>query len=131
MVNRASDWLAEAEFELDTAGDLVSLGRHAPACFMAQQAAEKGVKALHLKLIQNAWGHSIADLLRQLSPSIKVPSERIQDAMALDLFYIPSRYPDAHASGAPFEKYGPVQAEQAVDHARAIIEFVRHEMAAP
>lgn len=131
MVNRAPDWFAEAEFELATAEDLVALGRHAPACFMAQQAAEKAVKALHLHLLQNAWGHSIAELLRELPPAIGVPPDRIQDAMALDLFYIPSHYPDAHSEGAPFQKYGPLQAEQAVKHARAIVEFIRHEMAAP
>lgn len=34
------------------------------ACFAGQQAAEKAVKALHLSLGQEAWGHVIARLLQ-------------------------------------------------------------------
>ena len=47
----------------------------------------------------------------------------------LDTFYIPARYPNSHSEGAPFEHYGPLQSEEAIGYAGAIIEFVRRQMA--
>ena len=42
----------------------------------------------------------------------------------MDNFYVPSRYPNGHSAGAPFEHYGPLQSEVAIQHACEIIEFV-------
>ena len=64
--NRAKDWLAQAERDLEHAVASRVQGRHKWACFAAQQAAEKAVKALHLALGQEAWGHVIARLLAEL-----------------------------------------------------------------
>jgi len=47
----------------------------------------------------------------------------------LDTFYIPSRYPNSHPEGAPFEHYGPLQSEEALRFAGAVIEFVRTRLA--
>ena len=66
MTNRATDWLAQAERDLEQARDSQGAGRHEWACFAAQQSAEKATKALHLALGQEAWGHVIARLLREL-----------------------------------------------------------------
>ena len=40
-----------------------------------------------------------------------------------------SQNDDYHPSGAPFEHYGPLQSEEAINYAREIIEFVRNQMA--
>ncbi len=128
MPNRSLDWLRQALQDLEQAEDCRRAGRHNWACFAAQQAAEKAVKALHLHLGQEAWGHIIARLLRELPPEITVPSELIEQAHVLDNFYIPTRYPNSHPEGAPFEHYGPLQSEEAIRYARAIIEFVRAQM---
>ncbi len=128
MPNRSLDWLRQALQDLEQAEDCRRAGRHNWACFAAQQAAEKAVRALHLHLGQEAWGHIIARLLRELPPEITVPSELIEQAHVLDNFYIPTRYPNSHPEGAPFEHYGPLQSEEAIRYARAIIEFVRAQM---
>ncbi len=129
MTNRARDWLAQAERDLDQAEDSRRAGRHEWACFAAQQAAEKAVKALHLSLGQEAWGHMIAKLLRELPAEVKVPEELVEKGRVLDNFYIPARYPNSHPEGAPFEHYGPLQSEEAIQYAREIIEFARSQMA--
>ena len=129
MTNRARDWLAQAERDLDQAEDSRRAGRHEWACFAAQQAAEKAVKALHLSLGQEAWGHMIAKLLRELPAEVKVPEEIVEKGRVLDNFYIPARYPNSHPEGAPFEHYGPLQSEEAIQYAREIIEFARSQMA--
>jgi HEPN domain-containing protein len=131
MGNRSQDWLKQAERDIEQAEDSRRAARHEWACFAAQQAAEKAVKALHLHCGQEAWGHVIAKLLRDLPPSISVPPALIEQGRVLDNFYIPSRYPNSHPEGAPAEHYGPLQSGEAIQYARAIIEFTRSQMAEP
>jgi HEPN domain-containing protein len=85
------------------------------------------VKALHLHHKQEAWGHIIARLLTDLP--INVAADLVDKARVLDNFYIPTRYPNSHPEGAPYEHYGALQSDQAIAYAREIITFVRHEMA--
>ncbi len=71
----------------------------------------------------------VAHLLQELPEAVSVPRQLIEQGRVLDNFYIPSRYPNSHPAGAPFEHYGPLQSEEALRHARAIVEFVRSQMA--
>lgn len=129
MPNRSHDWLAQAGRDLELADTARREGRHEWACFAAQQAAEKAVKALHLHHGQEAWGHVVAKLLAELpSPP---PPDLVERGRVLDNFYVPTRYPNGHAAGAPFEHYGPLQSEQAISHAGEILAFVRAQMARP
>lgn len=129
MSNRQRDWFDQAVRDLEQARDSQRDGRHEWACFAAQQSAEKAVKALHLHLGQEAWGHVVAKLLRELPPAANAPAMLVERARVLDSFYIPPRYPNAHPEGAPFEHYGPLQSEEAIRYASEIIEFVRAQMA--
>lgn len=127
MANRAYDWLRQAERDLEQAADSQASGRHEWACFASQQAAEKGVKALHLHRGQEAWGHVVARLLLELPTP--PPAELVERGRVLDNFYIPARYPDSHPEGSPFEHFGPLQSQSALDHARSILTYVRDAMA--
>lgn len=129
MTNRAMDWFNQAERDLEQAQDSQQAERHEWACFAAQQAAEKAVKALHLHLGQEAWGHMVARLLQELPELTTVPQQLIEKGRVLDSFYVPARYPNGHPEGAPFEHYGPLQSEEAIRYAGEIIEFVRSQMA--
>ncbi|RDV81829.1 HEPN domain-containing protein [Ammonifex thiophilus] len=131
MANRAWDWLKQAERDLAHAERSALQGDHEWACFAAHQAAEKAVKALHLYMGQEAWGYVVARLLRLLPPELSVPTELIEKARVLDNFYIPTRYPNTHAEGAPFEHYGPIQSGEAIKYAREIVAFARTKMARP
>jgi len=129
MSNRAHDWLKQGIRDLEQAEDSRRTGRHEWACFAAQQAAEKAVKALHLHLGQEAWGHVVARLLQELPDTIRVPGELVEKGRVLDSFYIPPRYPNSHPEGAPFEHYGPLQSEEAIRYAHEILELTRSQMA--
>jgi HEPN domain-containing protein len=127
MVDRSRDWLAQAERDLGHAERSRDGEEHEWACFAAHQAAEKAVKALHLARGQDAWGHGVSRLREELP--LQVPRGLIDAAKVLDASYIPSRYPDSHSEGAPFQHYGPLQSEEAVKHAGQIVAYVRSQMA--
>ncbi|MBL7163105.1 MAG: HEPN domain-containing protein [Anaerolineales bacterium] len=129
MADRSKDWLKQALRDLEQAQDSRQAGRHEWACFAAQQAAEKAVKALHLSLGQEGWGHVIARLLAELPEEINLPDNMIDKGRVLDNFYIPTRYANGHPEGSPFEHYGSIQSEEAICYAREIVEFVRLQMA--
>ena len=127
MPNRSRDWFAQAERDLEHGRAAQRDDRHEWACFAAHQSAEKAVKALHIKLGQEAWGHVVARLLSELP--VDVPKDLVEKAKVLDNFYVPTRYPNGHPEGAPFEHFGPLQSTEAIRHAGEILEFVRRSMA--
>jgi HEPN domain-containing protein len=55
--------------------------------------------------------------------------EQAEDSRRLDNFYIPTRYANSHPTGAPFEHYGPLQSQQAIDYVSEILEFARSQVA--
>lgn len=129
MANRAGDWLAQAQRNLDHARSAKADETHEWACFAAQQAAEMAVKALHLHLAQEAWGPVVARLLEELP--IEPPEGLVEKGRVLDNLYIPTRYPNGHPEGPPFTHYGTIQSEEAIGYAGEIVEFVRSQMAEP
>lgn len=129
MPDRSGDWFRQAERDLEHSSDAAAAGRHEWACFAAHQAAEKAVKALHLRLGQEAWGHVVRRLLEELPPPVALPAGIADRARVLDGFYIPTQYPNGHPEGAPGDHYGALQSQEAASHAREILEFVRSQMA--
>lgn len=129
MPNRAQDWLRQARRDLEQAGQSHESEMYEWACFAAHQAAEKAVKALHLHSGQEAWGHVVAKLLDTLPAAIEVPPDMREKAQFLDAFYIPTRCPNGHPEGAPFEHYGALQSEQGTGYASEILELVGLQMA--
>jgi HEPN domain-containing protein len=129
MSQRAPDWYRQAERDLEQARDSARAERHEWACFAAQQAAEKAVKALHLWLGQDAWGHVVRTLLEELPTSVTVPAELFDQGRVLDAYYLPTRYPNGHPAGVPGEHYGALQSGEAIRYAGAMLEFVRARMA--
>ena len=127
MPNRAKDWLAQAVRDLEQARASQQEKRHEWACFAAQQAAEKAVKALHLACGQEAWGHVISRLLTELPQT--VPDDLVEKGRVLDACYVATRYVNGHPEGPPFEHYGPLQSNDAITYASEILTFVSAEMA--
>ncbi len=127
MPDRSDDWLRQAVRDLEQARASEHDGRYEWACFAAEQAAEKAVKALHLALGQEAWGHSVAKLLTELPVSVE--TALIEKGRVLDNLYVPTRYANGHPEGAPFEHYGPLQSGEAIRYAGEIIDFVRARLA--
>ena len=128
MANRSRDWFAQAERDLAHASHAARDADHEWACFASQQAAEKAVKALHLRLGQEAWGHTISELLEQLPIDA---AQLVEKGRVLDNYYVATRHANGHPDGAPFEHYGPLQSDMAIAYAGEIVAFVRARLAEP
>ena len=122
-MERSADWMDQAQGDLEHAKSDVERKFYDWACFSSQQAAEKAVKAVFQKIGVEAWGHSVADLLEELTHSHSVPEELREVALELDKAYIPTRYPNAHPSGSPRHRYTRTEAERMVAHAEQIVQF--------
>jgi HEPN domain-containing protein len=123
MGERSQDWMDEAEGDLEHAKSDVAGGYYNWACFSSQQGAEKAVKAVFQRMGAEAWGHSVADLLRELSTRMEVPENLMAGALELDKAYIPARHPNAHPSGSPRNRYTKQEAGRLVKRAEEIIKF--------
>jgi HEPN domain-containing protein len=125
----ARRWLRQAEDDLDAARALVRASKFAQAAFLAQQAGEKALKALWIRLDLDPWGHSLGRLLRDLPPTYRDRLAHLSEAsLGLDKLYIPTRYPDSLAESTPAETYTRGEAESAVARARGILDAVTELM---
>jgi len=89
------------------------------------------VKAVVQHLGGEAWGPSVADLLRELAERHDVSEDLLDGALELDKSYISSRYPDAHPSGSPRTRYTRSEATRHIDHADRILTFCENLVADP
>jgi len=129
MPERSKDWLNQAVKDLKAADEMMKDEFFEWSCFIAQQAAEKAIKAVFQKLNAAAWGHSIFDLMRILSKKVDVNDELLNSARSLDKYYVPTRYPNSFESGSPYEYFTREDAENAIVCGRRIIEFCKDILA--
>ncbi len=133
-MNRSADWLHQAHADLDQALVSAKAGHHEWACFACHQAVEKALKALHLSLGQQVWGHGLGRSFRDLPPSASAQLGKavtdLEDRLRiLDALYIPTRYPDSLPDGAPTDHFGRLQSDDALRHARALVDAIRDALA--
>lgn len=129
MVERSADWYKQAERDLKSARAQLGAEFFEWACFIAQQAAEKAVKALYQKFSGEAWGHSVYDLLKGIAEKVDVPEEVFESAKGLDRFYIPARYPNGWSSGFPGEYITKKDAKDAISNSKKILRFCKSILA--
>ena len=115
-------WFAEGEEDLAVAKVLCQSEHYSHACFHAQQAAEKVVKAfLYTNGVEDPWGHSVSKLIADAKSYATSFEKYAPLAAQLDRFYIPTRYPNGLPGGLPSESYFKEDAEVAIEHAKTII----------
>ena len=132
MSGRAGDWFRQAEADLEHARHALRDEHFEWACFATQQAAEKAATAAHAALGQEAWGHVVTELLEALQPHEPAVDEALLDrARALDKLYIPTRYPNGLAGGAPADFYTRAEAQRAISDAEAVLALCRRMLSRP
>jgi HEPN domain-containing protein len=125
--HEADRWMLQAGADLEAATISARGGSHEWACFQAQQAAEKALKALWYSGRHDPWGHSLVRLVNE-HPAATIRnllvSALLEHASTLDQYYLPTRYPNGLPDLTPHEVYTGRQAEVAITTARGIIEKV-------
>ena len=122
MANRRDDWMRQARSDLRHAQHSIEVGDFEWACFAAQQAAEKALKAIYQEQHQVVLGHSILTLIQGLEQR-RADEALLNRARRLDKLYIPTRYPNGFDQGAPVDYYTKKDAEAGISDAKAILEW--------
>lgn len=120
-------WLEQAKHDLEVAEkNLEILGFYSDACFIAEQAAQKALKAFLLfKGERYILIHSVGELAESAFKYDNDFEQLIKYSRKLDQYYIPTRYPDALAPPAiPYKSYSKEEAKEAVRFAKEIITLV-------
>jgi HEPN domain-containing protein len=122
-------WLKTAEDDLDSALLLKEKGKFAHACFHAQQAGEKAIKALWYLADGDPRGHSVRRMIQGLEPIDRSLFDSVAHltrmGTVLDRFYIPTRYPNGLPDLTPAEAFTADDAEVCLEYANTIVEAVR------
>ncbi|MFZ5471035.1 MAG: HEPN domain-containing protein [Myxococcota bacterium] len=126
----ASRWLRQAREDLADARYAMVGGRWHLACFLAQQSAEKAIKAfLYAQSGELVRGHSVAELCGEAARIDQDFTALKIVAGPLDRFYIPTRYPDSLPGGIPAEAFTAADAEGAARAAELTVERVTAKIA--
>ncbi len=128
----ADRWLKQAEYDLADAKLVAEHGRHALACFLCHQTAEKAVTGYLLaRGAERVWGHALADLCED-AMAVDRSFDLVKSlAGLLDKHYLGARYPSALPGGVPAEAFDAQDSGRALEIAREVLRFVRERLANP
>lgn len=120
----AKRWMRTARYDLETAEILLDNNRYAHCCFLSQQSAEKALKAIYYLNDEDGWGHSVLNLIDEIKEVDKGAFSMLvgfrDDAVVLDKFYIPTRYPNGLPDITPDAAYTQKEAKEGIRIAREI-----------
>lgn len=126
--NEARRWFQQSLHDLDALRWSIQGGFYELACFLAQQAGGKALKALlyYLGAKRRALlTHSLWEMVREASRIVPEFTDLAKPARELDLHYIPSRYPNGLPDGYPHIFYDREMAEEARMASEKIVNAVR------
>jgi len=122
---RYRDWIKQAKADLDWGKSSLNNGFFPQACFIAQQTAEKALKALcYFRGYDIVKSRSV----RKIAEALDINGAILEAGQLLDQFYIPTRYPDGLPEGTPQDYFTISQARQALEYAATIIHRVEEEL---
>ncbi len=124
--SEAGRWLEQAEADRTGAQLLFDGGSYHLACFVAQQIAEKALKAfLYAQGEEVVIGHSV-EALSRWAAEYDPDFEKLREKVApLDGYYIPTRYPNSLPDSIPARVYTRPVAEEVLKLADLVLELVR------
>lgn len=120
-------WFVQSEADLKASKDSLEAGNYNWSSFQAQQSAEKALKAfLYSEGYTSIITHSIKELVRECEKIEAEFNELGSEARFLDMFYIPTRYPNGLAGDlAPAEFYEKEDALKCLNSAELILKKVK------
>jgi HEPN domain-containing protein len=120
---QAERWLITAQEDLRAAKKLLAEGFCAQACFWANQAGEKAVRAMWHLVDCGSRSHSVKRLIVEFPHKDNLPDVGAleEKAALLDKFYIPTRYPNGLPDLTPGQIYGKDDAQRGIEAIEMLI----------
>jgi len=119
-------WFATAEEDLLAAQSNLREEAHPWACYIAQQAAEKALKAYLLARGEELPRiHMIKKLLERCGKYDEEFLNDVDTLKQLDSHYVPTRYPNGLSDGTPGEFFNGKDAANAIELAGKIVNLVK------
>lgn len=129
LKHKSKRWWQQAISDYDLLPKLIELNKHDTCCFLAQQTAEKALKAfLFSKGEELILTHSIFKLCELASHHDKKFLALRDDVKQLDFYYTEARYPNALDDVIPAEYYIEKDADEAINMVKDIITAIRPYM---
>lgn len=116
-------WWEQAEADIKSAEHASKSGDYYAAAFWAQQAVEKGLKALILH--KGAEFRKIHDL-EELAKNVAAPEKIIDNCKKISPAYTIARYPDAASRTA--SSVSKEEAEELVKLAKEVLVWIKGQM---
>lgn len=131
-MNAVEKWLSFAKDDIRTAEIILPEGIFNMVCFHCQQAVEKSLKAfLRHRSKKIPYIHILEELCERCMEIDPAFSQIMDDCIALDIFYQPTRYPEAPAGTLPEGTPTKEQSEETLQKAKNIFAFVQQRLAIP
>jgi HEPN domain-containing protein len=125
-------WLEQAEADRKGVQLLLDGGSYHLACFVAQQVAEKTLKAfIYAQGEEFVMGHSVEALSRWAAEYDPDFEELRPEVAPLDGYYIPTRYPNSLPDSIPARVYTKTVAEETARLADLLLGLVREKLSRP
>jgi len=129
-MSAVEQWLRFATDDIRSAEILLQENIFNMVCFHSQQAVEKSLKAfLRQSLDKIPYIHILEELCDRCIKIDASFSQLRADCKALDVFYQPTRYPEAPTGSLPEGMPNKEQAEETLQKAKNIFDFVRQRIA--
>ncbi|ODS35522.1 MAG: hypothetical protein A7315_14695 [Candidatus Altiarchaeales archaeon WOR_SM1_79] len=126
MDKEAERWFRQAVYDLEAAKWNMEGEYHENACFLAQQAVEKALKAvLYSTGKRKILTHSTFSLARECAEHYDEFKDVLNLCADLDKHYIPARYPNGLPDNIPHDIYTKNDADESISHADKIINIVK------
>lgn len=128
-MNAAKEWLKFAVDDIRSSEVLLQEGIYNMVCFHAQQAVEKSLKAF-IRYHRNRipYIYNLEELCVRCLEIDSSFSQFLDDCITLDIFYQPTRYPEAPAGTLPEGMPNKEQAKDALGKAKLIFRFVQKRL---
>lgn len=124
-MEEVSNWFEQAKADIKTAKVCLRKRRYYASVTFSQQSAEKGLKAIFVKLKQHLPPkiHDLVELCRR----VEAPEEVVSQAEKLTATYFSSRYPEAGLV-IPAKYYDRKKAKAHLKEAEVIIKWVKKKI---
>ena len=125
----ANRWWRQSKSDFALLGEILQIGKYDTCCFLAQQTAEKALKAyLYAMGEELIFSHSIFKLCEMAAIYDRSFLALRDTVKQLDFYYVEARYPNAIEDSIPAEFFGETDAMTAIELAKTVLEKVELSM---